>query len=78
LNSIYKIADESEAAVGALTTENRDVWANVRKELIDFSPNNKTSLDCIGSACFIVCLDDSKPITKDEHSKACWHGDGKK
>lgn len=78
LEYIYNIAgDESEAPVGALTTENRDVWTKVREELLSLSDRNKSTLDAIERAAFAVCLDDSKPITKEEHSIACWHGDGR-
>jgi carnitine O-acetyltransferase len=49
----------------------------VRKELLSLSDKNKKSLDIIETAAFVVCLDDSKPITKEEHSIACWHGDGR-
>ncbi|CEI91232.1 Putative Carnitine O-acetyltransferase [Rhizopus microsporus] len=31
----------------------------------------------IESSDFVICLDDSKPVTRDEGSRACWHGDGR-
>jgi carnitine O-acetyltransferase len=41
------------------------------------SPINKASLDTIETATMVLCLDDSKPITRKEASRACWHGDGR-
>jgi carnitine O-acetyltransferase len=63
--------------IGALTTENRDVWAKVRGELLSVSVGNKKSIDDIETAAFVVCLDDNAPVTKEEHSIVCWHGDGR-
>jgi carnitine O-acetyltransferase len=78
LDLIYEMAGkESEAPIGALTTENRDVWAKARAQLIAFHPKNKEHLDIIETAAFVLCLDDSKPISREELSVACWHGDGR-
>lgn len=68
---------KSALPIGALTTENRDVWTSLRKELISSSEKNQQSLDIIERAVFVVCLDDVKPVTKDEISKFCWVGDGR-
>jgi carnitine O-acetyltransferase len=43
---------------------------------LDLSPKNKKSLDKIERAAFAVCLDDTSPVTREESSRACWHGDG--
>eukprot|EP00756_Hemistasia_phaeocysticola_P007288 Hpha_TRINITY_DN14193_c0_g2::TRINITY_DN14193_c0_g2_i1::g.10759::m.10759/K08766/CPT2; carnitine O-palmitoyltransferase 2 len=55
--------DPSEIGVGILTTEDRDVWAKVRTELIegDKSGSNKRSLHAIDSAFFSVALDHIDP-----------------
>ncbi|KAJ2996808.1 Carnitine O-acetyltransferase mitochondrial [Globomyces sp. JEL0801] len=77
LDYIYSAAgSDQDAAVGALTTENRDVWTKIREELLNISANNQKSFDIIETAAFVVCLDDTKPITKEEHSREAWHGDG--
>lgn len=34
-------------------------------------------MEKIESSSFVVCLDDAKPVTRDEGSRACWHGDGR-
>jgi carnitine O-acetyltransferase len=77
LEFIYEHAKEVEAPIGSFTTENRDVWTKIRDDLLAVSDKNKQSLDEIERAAFVVCLDDTKPVTKDEQSVACWHGDGR-
>ncbi|CAM0143209.1 Carnitine O-acetyltransferase mitochondrial, variant 2 [Umbelopsis sp. WA50703] len=63
--------------IGVLTTENRDNWTDYRKTLIAAHPENKELLKQIETSSFLVCLDDSSPVTRDEVSRACWHGDGR-
>lgn len=62
-------------AIGALSSENRDVWAEARELLIK-NPKNAKSLDVIEKSAFVVCLDDSTPVTKEERAHQYWHGDG--
>ncbi|KAF8746661.1 Acyltransferase ChoActase COT CPT, partial [Rhizoctonia solani] len=62
--------------VGALTSENRDNWADAREHLVK-NPQNAESLKRIDSAIIIVALDDTSPITRDDTSWGCWVGDGK-
>lgn len=63
-------------AVGALTSENRDVWTDAREILLQASPNNKAALEAIEAASFVVCLDDAAPVTSEERAHQYWHGDG--
>ncbi|KAF3064118.1 Carnitine O-acetyltransferase, mitochondrial [Daldinia childiae] len=72
---IYDLA-EGAPAVGALTSENRDVWTDARKVLLDASPKNKAAIEAIESASFVVCLDDASPVTLEERAHQYWHGDG--
>lgn len=72
---IYEAA-KRVPAVGALTSENRDIWTNAREILASVSPKNKAALGLIDSASFIVCLDDATPITLEERARQYWHGDG--
>ncbi|OTA69567.1 acyltransferase ChoActase/COT/CPT [Hypoxylon sp. EC38] len=72
---IYDLA-ERVPAVGALTSENRDVWTDARKILLDASPKNKAAIEAIESASFVVCLDDAAPVTLEERAHQYWHGDG--
>ncbi|KAK5664662.1 Carnitine O-acetyltransferase mitochondrial [Batrachochytrium dendrobatidis] len=79
-NQIQKVYDMAgttkDTPIGALTTENRDVWASARKNLLAVSQTNKDSLEAIETASFVICLDNTKPVTREEVSHACWHGDG--
>ncbi|KAH9248971.1 hypothetical protein BASA81_013371 [Batrachochytrium salamandrivorans] len=78
---IQKVYDQAgstkDIPVGLLTAENRDVWTQARQKLLAVSQTNRHSIDAIESASFALCLDDSKPVTREEVSRACWHGDGR-
>eukprot|EP00755_Sulcionema_specki_P031508 Sspe_Gene.2109::Locus_699_Transcript_62_69_Confidence_0.031_Length_2580::g.2109::m.2109 len=62
LEEIYGLAPISSSddhiGVGVLTTEERQVWAKYREELI-VDPNNKTNLETIETALLMVSLDHS-------------------
>ncbi|KAI6030704.1 acyltransferase ChoActase/COT/CPT, partial [Pisolithus orientalis] len=68
---------ESGVPVGALTGENRDIWADAREALLAASPLNAKSLERIESAAIVVCLDDARPVTREHVSWACWVGNGR-
>ncbi|KAI1130544.1 acyltransferase ChoActase/COT/CPT [Nemania abortiva] len=72
---VYELA-QRVPAVGALTSENRDVWTDARQILLDASPKNAAVLEAIESASFVVCLDDASPVTLEERAHQYWHGDG--
>jgi len=69
----------SPVPIGALTSDNRDIWTDSRSALIAASPSgvNAKNLEVIESAMIVVCLDDTKPVTREDISWACWVGDGK-
>ncbi|KAF8532833.1 acyltransferase ChoActase/COT/CPT [Trichophaea hybrida] len=74
---VYELANsEKVPAVGALTTENRDTWTDARSLLLQASPDNAKALEVIESASFVVCLDDTAPVTLEERAHQFWHGDG--
>jgi carnitine O-acetyltransferase len=72
---IYQKA-ERVPPVGALTSENRDVWTDAREVLLKAHPSNAKALEAVESASFVVCLDDASPVTLEERARAYWHGDG--
>ncbi|KAI9883092.1 MAG: Rho-type gtpase-activating protein [Watsoniomyces obsoletus] len=72
---IYRMA-QKVPAVGQLTSENRDIWADARQRLMNAHPTNKAALEAIESASFVVCLDDAAPVTLEERAHQYWHGDG--
>ncbi|KAI9058200.1 acyltransferase ChoActase/COT/CPT [Trametes sanguinea] len=69
--------EEKAAPVGALTAENRDTWTDARAALLAASPANAAALEEIESAIMVVCLDDTKPVTREQASWQCWVGDGR-
>ncbi|KAG8694261.1 Carnitine O-acetyltransferase mitochondrial, partial [Ceratobasidium sp. 394] len=69
-------AESAAYPFGALTSENRDTWADAREHLAK-NPNNAEALKRIESAIVVVALDDTKPVTREDVSWACWVGDGK-
>ncbi|KAG7287753.1 hypothetical protein NEMBOFW57_007268 [Staphylotrichum longicolle] len=73
---VYELAGERVPAVGALTSENRDVWTDARAVLLAADPSNAKALEAVESASFVVCLDEAKPVTLEERAHAYWHGDG--
>ncbi|KAK0715007.1 acyltransferase ChoActase/COT/CPT [Lasiosphaeris hirsuta] len=74
---VYELASTQRApAVGALTSENRDIWTDARATLLRADPTNAKSLEAIEAASFVVCLDDAAPVTLEERAHAYWHGDG--
>ena len=62
--------------VCALTSENRDVWADARKILFKACPTNLNTFAEIDAASIIVCLDDASPVTLKERLLSYGHGDG--
>ncbi|KAL8859267.1 MAG: hypothetical protein Q9178_004205 [Gyalolechia marmorata] len=63
-------------AVGALTSQNRDIWTSARETLLSANPANATAIEAIQASSFIVCLDDASPVTLEERAHQYWHGDG--
>lgn len=61
--------------IGALTSLNRDEYLAAYEGLIK-SPINEASFETIFASSFVICLDDSFPVTIEEKSKNNWHGDG--
>lgn len=72
---VYEKAERAPA-VGALTSENRDVWTDAREILLKAHSGNAASLKAIEASSFIVCLDDASPVTLEERAHQYWHGDG--
>ena len=67
---------EKGPAVGALTSENRDIWADARDILLKAHASNAKALREVEAASFVVCLDDAAPVTLEERAHQYLHGDG--
>lgn len=72
---IYEKAEKAPA-VGALTSENRKIWAAARSTLQSIHPSNSATLQAIEASSFVVCLDEACPVTLEERAHQYWHGDG--
>lgn len=74
-NRIYERAERAPP-VGALSSENRNVWLSARSALLSAHPSNTDALETIQASSFVVCLDDASPVTLEERARQYWHGDG--
>lgn len=72
---IYARAEKG-LAIGALTSEDRNVWCNARAILLKAHSSNAKAIKAVESASFVVCLDDGNPVTLEERAHQHWHGDG--
>lgn len=61
--------------VGVLTSLNRDEYLTTYENMAK-SPINSASFETIFASSFVICLDENAPVTIEEKSKNCWHGDG--
>lgn len=61
--------------VGALTSLNRDEYLATYNSMGE-SPINSASFESIFASSFMICLDDNAPVTIEEKSRNCWHGNG--
>ena len=55
----------AQGAIGVLSTENRKTWASLRKVLLE-NASNRSCLEIVDSALFVVCLDDTAPDSLSE------------
>ncbi|TYJ58261.1 hypothetical protein B9479_001087 [Cryptococcus floricola] len=68
LDAIVKDAEKTptaqiaENSLGVLTTESRKIWSGLRSDLINSNKLNRSCLDVVESALFIICLDDTEPV----------------
>ncbi|KAF8162700.1 acyltransferase ChoActase/COT/CPT [Crassisporium funariophilum] len=53
-------SDVARGAIGVLSTENRKTWSSLRLKLAE-DRHNKSCLDIVDNALFVVCLDDAAP-----------------
>ncbi|KAL1919862.1 uncharacterized protein VTP21DRAFT_1794 [Calcarisporiella thermophila] len=67
---------ERDMAISVLTADDRDVWTENRRHLVGISQINESNLYMIESSIFTLCLDDTRPVTPCEISRALWYGDG--
>lgn len=66
---------EAEYPIGVLTSENRDVWANVRSKLVDLG--NEEVLNAIDTSLYCIALDQEDTKSEEQWSHQFLHGDSK-
>eukprot|EP00834_Sanchytrium_tribonematis_P006697 NODE_518_length_6556_cov_0.505653.p1 type:complete len:614 gc:universal NODE_518_length_6556_cov_0.505653:3385-5226(+) len=66
--------DEYGPGLGALTSWHRDEWSNVYHSLLN-DPINSKSLAHLQSAAFVLCLDESAPISLEQSAIQLLYGD---
>jgi len=76
------IADPTGASpnplpIGALTSDNRDVWTDSRNKLLAVGSQNAEALAKIESAIVVLALDSEPAFTPEEAAWQLWYGDGK-
>ncbi|KAK5619173.1 Carnitine O-palmitoyltransferase 2, mitochondrial [Crenichthys baileyi] len=74
----YILSDSTQAAsfpLGILTSENRDVWAQLREKLV--ATGNAEALGLVDSALFCLCLDEESMRDHIHISHNMLHGDGR-
>lgn len=70
------VADNGEDClpkIGVLTSNNRDTWADDRREIIRIK-GGKRGLEKIESSAILLCLDESEPVSYECSSNGFWHG----
>eukprot|EP00762_Andalucia_godoyi_P006293 ANDGO_05886.mRNA.1 mitochondrial Carnitine O-acetyltransferase len=71
------LPENRDSSIGVLTTEHRDTWAVLHQHLEGLSPLNAKSLLEIGSASFVVCLEEQSPRDIATYDHELWHADGR-
>jgi carnitine O-acetyltransferase len=74
-SKVYKNAQQA-APIGSITSLPRDQGVTARANLLAASPSNAKALEAIESSSFVVCLDNTTPVTLEERARQYWHGDG--
>eukprot|EP00005_Dracoamoeba_jomungandri_P001567 CAMPEP_0174262420 /NCGR_PEP_ID=MMETSP0439-20130205/12964_1 /TAXON_ID=0 /ORGANISM="Stereomyxa ramosa, Strain Chinc5" /LENGTH=668 /DNA_ID=CAMNT_0015347125 /DNA_START=1 /DNA_END=2007 /DNA_ORIENTATION=+ len=69
-----KTPPETKLPIGVLSTENRDKWAEARKDL---EKENKEALNDVDSGLFCLCLDDHEPKTDAQRCRNFLFGNGR-
>ena len=67
-------AESIEEAIGVLTTLPRNEWAKARYQLVHSSESNKSALEVIDSALFVLVLDDFHPDSVHDAAANMLHG----
>ncbi|PPR07072.1 hypothetical protein CVT24_010973 [Panaeolus cyanescens] len=53
-------SEVARGSIGVLSTENRKIWSGLR-QMLSADKHNKSCIDIVDNALFVVCLDDTSP-----------------
>jgi len=73
LNYILAQDNNNEPPIGALTSQNRDIWAKWRTHLIDQNGNGE-NIHQVESALFVCCIEESEPQSVEESCQTIFYG----
>ena len=73
LQKIVAMADTAAPNIGALTTASRDLWYSARTKLLT-NADNAAAMEKLERTMFMVCLDDSSPITPTDTGRHSLNG----
>lgn len=62
-------------AIGWLSGCNRDIWASSLDKLQQ-NESFREAMEVLESGAFVLCLDETTPLTKSDASETFWHGNG--
>lgn len=68
------LAETAKGALGVLTTLPRNQWAQARYQLVNSSADNKSALEVIDAALFVLILDDYYPENIHDAAANMLHG----
>ncbi|KAB8291221.1 hypothetical protein EYC80_009908 [Monilinia laxa] len=68
-NNLIESSKERAQPVSVLTTKGRDDWAELYSELREVGYND-TTFEAVKSAAFVVCLDETAPVTSSDRCTA--------
>ncbi|KAI9225632.1 MAG: acyltransferase ChoActase/COT/CPT [Piptocephalis tieghemiana] len=60
--------------IGALTAQDRDTWFTDYYDRLLPLPGNAETMERLETAAFFLSLDPASPNSREEMSRACWHG----
>lgn len=77
LQEIYDSKSTKTGPISSISGDDRDIWAQLRTDLIQHDAENQKTLEKIDTSLFVVVLEDREGKTTAERSDLTLHGKGK-
>ena len=74
-DEILDLSSQLLPSIATLTADERDSWAELRGVVKSTNLRNHNTIDTIEAAAFVICLDDSSPVTPTERCNSLLLGD---